>query len=40
MSRRSVNLVVGAARQNRHVSHRELLDFSLVVRATTGRPPL
>jgi DNA-binding LacI/PurR family transcriptional regulator len=38
MSRRAVNLVVGAARQNRHVSHREILEFSLVVRATTGRP--
>jgi len=39
MSRRAVDLVVQAARGGRHVSHRELLDVSLIVRSTTGRPP-
>lgn len=40
MSRRAVDLVVRATRDGRHVSHRELLDVSLVVRASTGRPAL
>lgn len=39
MSRRAVALVVEAARDGRHVSHREMLGNPLIVRATTGRPP-
>jgi LacI family transcriptional regulator len=39
MSRRAVDLLVRAARENRHVSHRELLEVSLIVRSTTARPP-
>jgi DNA-binding LacI/PurR family transcriptional regulator len=38
MSRRAVDLVIQAARGNRSVSHRELLDVQLVVRSTTARP--
>jgi DNA-binding LacI/PurR family transcriptional regulator len=38
MSRRAVDLVIKAARGNRPVSHRELLDVQLVVRSTTARP--
>jgi DNA-binding LacI/PurR family transcriptional regulator len=39
MSRRAVELVVGASRDGRHVARREMLDNPLVVRASTGRPP-
>jgi DNA-binding LacI/PurR family transcriptional regulator len=39
MSRKAVDLLVRAAREGRHVSHRELHDVTLVVRATTARPP-
>lgn len=39
MSRRAVELVVAAARDGRHVAHREMLDNPLVIRASTGRPP-
>jgi len=38
MSRRAVDLVIQAARGNRHVSHREFLDVKLIVRSTTARP--
>ncbi len=39
MGGRAVELLVNAARENRHVSHRELQSNPLVVRSTTGRPP-
>jgi LacI family transcriptional regulator len=39
MSRRAVDLLVQAARGNRHVSHRELFEVTLIVRSTTARPP-
>jgi LacI family transcriptional regulator len=39
MGRRAVELAVGAARENRHVSLREMLSNPLVVRSTTARPP-
>ncbi len=39
MSRRAVELVVSAARNGRHVSHRELLGNPLIIRSTTARPP-
>jgi DNA-binding LacI/PurR family transcriptional regulator len=39
MSRRAVDLLVRAAREGRHVSHRELHDVTLIVRSTTARPP-
>jgi DNA-binding LacI/PurR family transcriptional regulator len=40
MGRRAVELVVAAARESRHVSHREVQDNSLVVRATTRKAPV
>ena len=39
MGRRAVELVVGAAREGRHVSHREFQGNPLIIRATTGSPP-
>jgi DNA-binding LacI/PurR family transcriptional regulator len=39
MGRRAVELVVGAARESRHVAHREMQSNPLVVRSTTQRPP-
>jgi DNA-binding LacI/PurR family transcriptional regulator len=39
MGRRAVELVVGAARESRHVAHREIQATRLVVRATTMRAP-
>jgi len=39
MGRRAVELVVGAARDGRHVAHREIQSNPLVVRSTTMRPP-
>ncbi len=39
MGRRAVELAVGAAREARHVAHREMQSNPLVVRSTTGRPP-
>jgi DNA-binding LacI/PurR family transcriptional regulator len=39
MGRRAVELVVGAARDRRHVAHREILSNPLVIRSTTMRPP-
>ena len=39
MGRRAVELVVNAAREGRHVAHREIQTSSLVVRSTTMRPP-
>ena len=40
MGRRAVELAVGAARQGRHVSLREMQSNPLVVRSTTNRPPV
>jgi DNA-binding LacI/PurR family transcriptional regulator len=39
MGRRAVELVVNAAREGRHVSHREFQGNPLIIRATTGSPP-
>jgi len=39
MGRRAVELVVGAAREGRHVAHREIQRNPLIVRSTTMRPP-
>ncbi|MEO8884227.1 MAG: LacI family DNA-binding transcriptional regulator [Devosia sp.] len=39
MGRRAVELVLGAARENRHVAHREIQSARLVVRSTTARAP-
>jgi DNA-binding LacI/PurR family transcriptional regulator len=39
MGRRAVELVVAAAREGRHVAHREVQSNPLVVRATTGTAP-
>ena len=39
MGRRAVELAVGAARDGRHVAHREMQSNPLVVRSTTQRPP-
>ena len=39
MGRRAAELVVSAAREGRHVAHREVQSNPLVIRATTGRPP-
>jgi len=39
MGRRAVELVVAAAREGRHVAHREMQSNPLVVRSTTQRPP-
>jgi DNA-binding LacI/PurR family transcriptional regulator len=39
MGRRAVELAVGAAREGRHVAHREMQSNPLVVRSTTQRPP-
>jgi LacI family transcriptional regulator len=39
MGRRAVELLLGAAREGRHVAHREIQSGRLVVRATTMRPP-
>ena len=39
MGRRAVELTVGAARESRHVAHREMQSNPLVVRSTTARPP-
>lgn len=39
LARRAVDLLVVAARENRHVSHREIQENPLVVRRTTQRPP-
>jgi LacI family transcriptional regulator len=39
MGRRAVELVVAAAREGRHVAHRETQSNPLVVRSTTQRPP-
>jgi DNA-binding LacI/PurR family transcriptional regulator len=39
MGRRAVELVVAAARGNRHVALREMQSNPLVVRSTTARPP-
>jgi DNA-binding LacI/PurR family transcriptional regulator len=38
MGRRAVELVVGAAREGRHVSHREIQTTPLIVRSTTKAP--
>jgi DNA-binding LacI/PurR family transcriptional regulator len=38
MGRRAVEMVVGAARDNRHVAQREMQSNPLVVRSTTQRP--
>jgi DNA-binding LacI/PurR family transcriptional regulator len=38
MGRRAVELVVGAAREGRHVAHREIQTTPLVVRSTTKAP--
>jgi DNA-binding LacI/PurR family transcriptional regulator len=40
MAKRAVELVVVAARAGRHVRHREFQSNPLVIRSTTGRPPL
>lgn len=39
MGRRAVELVVQAARDGQHVSHREMQNNPLVIRSTTARPP-
>jgi LacI family transcriptional regulator len=39
MGRRAAELVVSAAREGRHVAHREVQSNPLVIRATTGSPP-
>jgi len=39
MGRRAVEMVVAAARDNRHVALREMQSNPLVVRSTTARPP-
>jgi len=39
MGRRAVELVLGAARESRHVAHREIQSARLVVRSTTTRAP-
>lgn len=39
MGRRAVEMVVGAAREGRHVSLREMQSNPLVIRSTTQRPP-
>jgi DNA-binding LacI/PurR family transcriptional regulator len=39
MGRRAVELAVAAARDSRHVAHREVQSNPLVVRSTTQRPP-
>ena len=39
MGRRAVDLVLGAAREGRHVAHRELQRNRLVIRSTTQVPP-
>jgi LacI family transcriptional regulator len=39
MGRRAVELLVTAARDGRHVGHREIQNNPLVIRATSGRPP-
>jgi DNA-binding LacI/PurR family transcriptional regulator len=39
MGRRAVDLVLGAAREGRHVAHREMQRNPLVIRATTQAPP-
>ena len=39
MGRRAVELALGAARESRHVAHREIQTGHLIVRATTGRAP-
>ena len=39
ISRRAVDLLIKAARDNRMVSHREFSDVELVVRSTTARAP-
>lgn len=39
MGRRAVDLVVKAARESRHIAHREIQSNPLIVRSTTGRPP-
>ena len=39
MGRRAVELAVGAAREGRHVAHREMQSNPLIVRFTTQRPP-
>jgi LacI family transcriptional regulator len=39
MGRRAVELVVGAAREARHVCRREILSNPLIIRSTTGRAP-
>jgi LacI family transcriptional regulator len=40
MGRRAVELVLGAARESRHVAHREIQSARLVVRSTTARAPI
>ena len=37
MGRRAVHLVLGAARESRHVAHREIQGARLVIRSTTAR---
>jgi DNA-binding LacI/PurR family transcriptional regulator len=39
MGQRAAELVVSAAREGRHVAHREVQSNPLVIRSTTGRPP-
>jgi LacI family transcriptional regulator len=39
MGRRAVDLLIAAARENRHVAHREMQDNPLIVRSTTAGPP-
>jgi DNA-binding LacI/PurR family transcriptional regulator len=39
MGRRSVELVVSASRDGRHIHHRELHENQLIIRASSGRAP-
>jgi DNA-binding LacI/PurR family transcriptional regulator len=39
MGRRSVELVVSASREGRHIRHRELRRNALIIRASSGRAP-
>jgi hypothetical protein len=39
MRQRAAELVVNAAREGRHVAHREVQSNRLVIRSTIGRPP-
>jgi hypothetical protein len=39
MGRRSVELVVSASREGRHIQHRELHSNALIIRSSSGRAP-